>query len=248
MHRKFLCSARPKVRIGSRAAFYGHFRRPPIQVQATLVAKSHLDLHRRLGVFGAGLAIVFVVLGFSSVVEQARRGFDLSGDISRVPGPPGVAPLAATVGLLFFFFDFAVLVAVGLLRITATVDVVDVRNHSEASSVYRSTQLYTSGHPPRFDRRRGRRRPCPLIGLSQPFTDLDLLGDLDWRDSPRCRAQAADFTSALGPILPYSVLCRGSERLLGLANPMRGGAVRNRQDRKSTRLNSSHPSISYAVF
>jgi hypothetical protein len=81
--------------------------------QATLVAKSHLDIHRRLGVFGAGLAIVFVVLGFSSVVEQARRGFDLSGDISRVPGPPGVAPLAATVGLLFFI-DFAVLVAAGL--------------------------------------------------------------------------------------------------------------------------------------
>jgi hypothetical protein len=60
------------------------------------------------------LAVVFVVLGFFSVVEQARRGFDLSGDIGRVPLPPGVTPMAATLGLLFFFLEFAILVGAAL--------------------------------------------------------------------------------------------------------------------------------------
>jgi hypothetical protein len=42
-------------------------------------------------------------------------------------------------------------------------------------------------------RHRDRRQPCPLIGLSRPFSDIDLLGDPDWRDSPRCLAQVAPF-------------------------------------------------------
>jgi hypothetical protein len=82
--------------------------------QATLIATRRVAVHRRLGVIGAALAVVFLVLGYFSVVEQARRGFDLSGDLIRVPPPPGVAPVVATVGLLFFFFDFAVLVGAGL--------------------------------------------------------------------------------------------------------------------------------------
>jgi len=49
-------------------------------------------------------------------------------------------------------------------RITATVD---VRNHSEASSAYRSTQLYISGHQLRYKRKqRDGRRSCPLIKVS----------------------------------------------------------------------------------
>jgi hypothetical protein len=42
-------------------------------------------------------------------------------------------------------------------------------------------------------RHRDRRQPCPLIGLSRPFSDIDLLRDPDWRDSPRCLAQVAPF-------------------------------------------------------
>src|SRR5690348_18342095 len=56
-------------------------------------------------------------------------------------------------------------------------------------------------------------------------------------------------------LFPYTTLFRslagdgdgvgGEDRLVG---GVRDGRRRGRQDRKSTRLNSSHPSISYAVF
>ena len=57
--------------------------------QATLVATGHTDIHRRLGIAGAVLALAFVVLGYLSTVGQARRGFDLSGDLASLPLPPG---------------------------------------------------------------------------------------------------------------------------------------------------------------
>jgi uncharacterized membrane protein YozB (DUF420 family) len=82
--------------------------------QATLIASRRVAIHRHLGMIGAGLTVVFVVLGFFSVVEQARRGFDLSGDIGRVPLPPGVTLMAATVAQLFFFLEFAILVGAAL--------------------------------------------------------------------------------------------------------------------------------------
>jgi uncharacterized membrane protein YozB (DUF420 family) len=78
--------------------------------QATLIATGRTAVHRRLGMIGVVLAVVFVVLGVFNVIEQARRGFDLSGDIGRLPLPPGVTPLAATLALIFFFLEFAILV------------------------------------------------------------------------------------------------------------------------------------------
>src|SRR5690348_17802830 len=73
------------------------------------------------------------------------------------------------------------------------------------------------------------------------------------------------YTLSLHDALPISVRTRHAQRVRG-ADPAdvrvrrgRGGVVHGRagavladrdpdQDRKSTRLNSSHPSISYAVF
>lgn len=91
--------------------------------QATLVATRHVTLHRRLGMAGAGLAILVVVVTVASVIEWGRRGYDISGDIARVFSmPPGVAvPTAPTpefaaviFGVLVGPFIWGVLVAAGL--------------------------------------------------------------------------------------------------------------------------------------
>src|SRR5690348_17991557 len=47
------------------------------------------------------------------------------------------------------------------------------------------------------------------------------------------------------PALIYDMKCAGSQAYIRLAAEL---IQRERSDRKSTRLNSSHPSISYAVF
>ena len=78
-------------------------------VQATLVATGRTAIHRRLGVAGAVLTALFLVLGWFTTLEQARRGFDLSGAISSLPARPGVDPVSRSVGLLFFFLTFGVL-------------------------------------------------------------------------------------------------------------------------------------------
>lgn len=85
-------------------------------LQSTLVATRNIAVHRRVGIVGAVLAVIFVVTGFFTVIEDARRGFDLSGDISRVPPPPGIQapPEAATLILLSFFVAFAILFGVAL--------------------------------------------------------------------------------------------------------------------------------------
>ena len=79
--------------------------------QAVLVATGRTAVHRRVGIFGAVLTVVFIVLGHFTVVEQVQRGFDLSGDLSpqRAPQDPALA-----MGGLFLVFTFAVLAGAGL--------------------------------------------------------------------------------------------------------------------------------------
>lgn len=82
--------------------------------QTTLVATARIAVHRRVGAFGAVLTVAFIVFGAFTVIAEARRGFDLSGDIGRGPLPPGADAVAAGVGLLFFFLQFAILVGAAL--------------------------------------------------------------------------------------------------------------------------------------
>ena len=82
--------------------------------QATLVATARVDTHRQGGVVGAVLSAAVVVLGALVVLAQARRGVDLSGDISRLPLPAGVDGLSATVALLFFPLQFGAFVGAAL--------------------------------------------------------------------------------------------------------------------------------------
>ena len=73
-------------------------------VQSTLIAAGRTALHRRLGVAGAVLAVLLVVVGTMTAIAGA----------SRAAGPPGVPPL---VFLAVPFFDMVVftgLAAVGL--------------------------------------------------------------------------------------------------------------------------------------
>ena len=79
--------------------------------QTTLIATHRTALHRRLGVAGAGLAAAFVVVGWIAAVEEARRGFDLSGDL--VPRGTIATPATSLVPLNAFVL-FALLVGLAL--------------------------------------------------------------------------------------------------------------------------------------
>lgn len=82
--------------------------------QATLIATGRADVHRRLGIVGAALASAFVGLGYLTLVGEARRGFDLSGDLSSLPPPPGVAAVAAIMGPIVQLLLFGILLGAGL--------------------------------------------------------------------------------------------------------------------------------------
>lgn len=81
--------------------------------QATLVATGRVALHRRVGVFGAMLTAVFIVVGYFTLIAEARRGFDLSGDLVR-PAPSAGGPNPDLVALLWNFLTFGILAGVGL--------------------------------------------------------------------------------------------------------------------------------------
>jgi uncharacterized membrane protein YozB (DUF420 family) len=79
--------------------------------QATLVATRRTALHRRVGIVGAVLTLVFIVVGCFTVIEGARRGFDLSGDLA----PQGaLQDPAFTMGGLLIVLTFAMLAGAGL--------------------------------------------------------------------------------------------------------------------------------------
>src|SRR5262245_11489465 len=81
--------------------------------QATLVATGRTDVHRRVGIVGAALTVMFVVVGYFTLVDEARRGFDLSGDSVRRPPGPGVSN-PALMALLWNFLTFGILGGAGL--------------------------------------------------------------------------------------------------------------------------------------
>jgi len=58
--------------------------------QVTLVATGRLRVHRQLGVLGVLLSAALIVVTWLMLVEGARRGFDLSGDL--VPRGTSVDP------------------------------------------------------------------------------------------------------------------------------------------------------------
>lgn len=80
--------------------------------QAALVRADRRDLHRRLGVVGAVLAIAMIGAGIAAVVGVAAR-FEVTG--FRPHGLPPPAFLAVQLGMLLQFAAFVAL-AIGLRR------------------------------------------------------------------------------------------------------------------------------------
>jgi hypothetical protein len=75
-------------------------------VQSLLIATINVRIHRRLGIVAVGLAGLMLVTGYSTAIEMARRGFDLSGDLHAAKDPLG--QLVFQLGDLL---SFAVLVS-----------------------------------------------------------------------------------------------------------------------------------------
>jgi hypothetical protein len=79
--------------------------------QVTLVATGRVALHRRLGICVALLSVAFVITGCVTIIEQTRRGFDLSGDLTPPDTPVSAAFILAPVNA---FVLFVLLVAAAL--------------------------------------------------------------------------------------------------------------------------------------
>ena len=75
-------------------------------VQTTLVARRNIALHRRLGIFGAGLAVAMVGLGIAAATDSLARGF----------APPRFpfGPLVFYSIPIFGIITFAVLIFFGI--------------------------------------------------------------------------------------------------------------------------------------
>jgi hypothetical protein len=83
-------------------------------VQSLLVATRRVGWHRRLGLASVFLLALIIPLSFTTTVEMARRGFDLSGDqhITPRPKPGKTLELDAATASVFNFvglFMFAML-------------------------------------------------------------------------------------------------------------------------------------------
>jgi hypothetical protein len=85
--------------------------------QAGLIARKRVGAHRYVGFVGAVLAVATIVVGYVAIVGMMRRGYDLSGDITRAAGPPGSPPPGPSDAWipLAEFLIFGVLVAAAVL-------------------------------------------------------------------------------------------------------------------------------------
>ena len=81
-------------------------------IQTMLAANGGIRLHKRLGVAGAFVAAAAVATGFVATMVMVRRGFDLSGDLSR---PPNNSALDAAIFQFSNLLIFSILVGTALV-------------------------------------------------------------------------------------------------------------------------------------
>src|SRR6185437_16699340 len=78
--------------------------------QTILISKRKIAVHRRLGYMAALLAVLMIVTGYITAINMARRGYDLSGDLTNDNNEP--------MGQLLFqlgdILSFGILVALAI--------------------------------------------------------------------------------------------------------------------------------------
>jgi hypothetical protein len=95
--------------------------------QTTLVAAHRTDIHRRLGILGGVIAVLMILIGFSTAVIRAKQG---------ATPVPDVSPLSFLVVPIFDISVFAILIGAGFyyrrrpdvhkrLMMLATISVLD---------------------------------------------------------------------------------------------------------------------------
>jgi hypothetical protein len=76
--------------------------------QARLVARGRVAAHRSLGVSSIPVGAGIVGTGYAATIAMARRGFDLSGDLSRPPAS-AMDQIVFQLGALLLFTGFVAL-------------------------------------------------------------------------------------------------------------------------------------------
>ncbi len=66
--------------------------------QISLVSAGRVDIHRRLGLIGFGLACLMVIMGFLAATNSLARGFAPIATIALMDAPTGRPPFAAITG------------------------------------------------------------------------------------------------------------------------------------------------------
>ena len=102
--------------------------------QNTLVATGRTNVHRRLGIMGAVLLPVMMVLGILTAVRGAKDGWNPGG-----PYPDSHAFMVVGFGDIFVFFCFA---AAGMILSTAP------RNTQEAHASGNGGRAHVAGYHP----------------------------------------------------------------------------------------------------
>ena len=90
-------------------------------IQALLVARGRVDLHRRLGWAGPLIAVLLVLFGSYTITEGAFRLSDLSGDIYRILIEPGSPPLTDADFIAGFWGSAGELITFSLLVVAGIV-------------------------------------------------------------------------------------------------------------------------------
>jgi hypothetical protein len=75
-------------------------------VQSSLVLAKRVDLHRRLGIFGFGLAITMVVLGISAATDLLRRNQSAMGMDAKAFYAGALGDIVIFAILVFFAYRF----------------------------------------------------------------------------------------------------------------------------------------------